>query len=363
MEEEFIAEAARDILAREFDRVRLHALYDGDGAVADRVWSLAVEMGWLTASIPEASGGLGLPPDVTLALLREFGRCAAPGALLPACVAALWAGRVEGTGLASAIGDGLRMGTLRLAMPALDLCSRIDIAGGRATGRLHGAIGGSGVTAALLPAWHGGEGAVALVDLSADGTFTPGGIWDRTRVIGDIACDNSPVIAILPDRDGVLFDDLLTALRLAIAADSVGGMQAVRGMTVHYMCEREQFGRAIGSFQALKHRVANCYVGEQAATKNFTLASRAFAADARDAAVLARMAKADAGAAYLRNAEESLLLHGGVGFTWEFDCHIYLKRARLNAAVASSEQENWDSAFAMLGAMAGEACLPGAVAA
>lgn len=139
---------------------------------------------------------------------------------------------------------------------------------------------------------------------------------------------------------------LLSNAALALAADSVGGMGAILGKTLEYMCVREQFSRPIGSFQALKHRAANLHLRlatAQAMLEEAVSAAEGALADADD---LALLACAQASDAYAFVAQDALQLHGGIGFTRAHDAHIYLKRAKLNQALLGGTSALRDRAAA-----------------
>ena len=135
---------------------------------------------------------------------------------------------------------------------------------------------------------------------------------------------------------------------MAIAADCVGGARAIAEQTVGYLKERQQFGRPLASFQALKHRVANLYVAVVEAEQALEHAVDAAACNTDSASMWAALAKAAASDAYFFVAADCVQLHGGVGFTWEFDCHIFLKRALLNRQLAGDNSALRDLAASRL---------------
>ncbi len=153
---------------------------------------------------------------------------------------------------------------------------------------------------------------------------------DLTRHLGEVSFNNLELPAdCLMDADGrQLAERLLTHGSLALASDSVGGAARIFELTIEYLKTREQFGRPIGSFQALKHRCANLKVLLEvgAATVREAVAQ----AEMADAARWACMAKFQGCDAYANIAGDAIQLHGGIGFTWEHHCHLFLKRARLN---------------------------------
>lgn len=161
-------------------------------------------------------------------------------------------------------------------------------------------------------------------------------------------CDNVAPTAMFPDPHGRAVDRLRRHLALAIAADCVGGARAIAAQTLGYLKERHQFGRPLASFQALKHRVADLYVAIVEAELALEHAVEAASLDTASASMWAALAKAAASDAYFFVASDCVQLHGGVGFTWQFDCHLFLKRALLNRQLAGDNDALRDWAASRL---------------
>jgi alkylation response protein AidB-like acyl-CoA dehydrogenase len=147
-----------------------------------------------------------------------------------------------------------------------------------------------------------------------------------------------------------LRDTLTAEAALLIACDAKGGANAVLERTLDYLKTRMQFGKPIGSFQALKHRCADHKVALEASGAVTTEAVRLWAAGDPSAVVMASSAKAYACGTYATVAEDAVQLHGGIGFTWEHDCHLFLKRAKLNQALYGSTSAHLDRAASLLAA-------------
>jgi alkylation response protein AidB-like acyl-CoA dehydrogenase len=156
---------------------------------------------------------------------------------------------------------------------------------------------------------------------------------DRLRPVARVELDGVAVPwgAVLPDRDGGVRRVLDRAL-VMIAAEMVGGAEACLDSSVGYAKQRVQFGKPIGVHQAIKHKCADMLFGVESARSIACYAAWAARERAPDAAVAAAMAKATACDAFRRAAQDNLQIHGGVGFTWEYDCHLYLKRAKTDEA-------------------------------
>ena len=357
---DLIARSARELLEREFDRDALHAAFDGHEMDAQPLWDMAVRMGWNGVAVPEELGGLGLDARAAVALLKEYGRAAVPGALLSTAVGALWSSAGAAADEAAPneavtnevlrdVAARLGRGALRPFVPGFDWSSALKLDGGLVSGVLSGMVGGHGCDSAILPAMRGAEEVLVVVALEERRCwFTPDDAWDRSRSIGALACEGAVPLVVVADHARANLQRLRTVLRLALAADSVGGIGRLLDMTTAYTRLREQFGRPVGSFQAVKHRLATMYIELQPAMRLLELATDALVRNDPHASLWATIAKAEACDTYSKAAEESVLLHGGVGFTWEFDCHIYLKRARLNVQLAGDGRVSRDQAWQTL---------------
>jgi len=172
--------------------------------------------------------------------------------------------------------------------------------------------------------------------------------WDHTRQLCVLTCASAKPAAVVQDPDGAAAFALVRQIALAAASDSIGGAGAVSEQTIEYMKTRVQFDRPIGAFQAMKHRAADLMI--LIATQENLLAQGVEAAQRHspDADMWAALAKAGVTSTYRFIADDCVLLHGGIGFTWEYDCHVFLKRARLNESLAMSNPELYDFAATAL---------------
>lgn len=350
-----VAQSAREVLSREFDSRALHRFFDGGEEEETALWALAADMGWLGVAVPERLGGLGLGPFACACLLKEFGRAAMPGSLSSAVVAGMLIPFVEEAPAADALGEGLQSGALRPVLPGMIWDNHLEVDDGRITGVLEGALGGRTSNTAIVPITEKGRAAYAIVRIDgASAAFSPDKIWDQTRAIGSLTCEAAEIAGILIPSNRAPADLLATLMRVALAADCIGGCEIAVERTVAYTREREQFGRPVGSFQALKHRMADMRVALDVPEHLFRHASDLVEAADPEAPTWAALAKARNAETYLEIAEEELLLHGGVGFTWDFDCHIRLKRAELTRLLGGGHTASADYAFQRLLTVAGK---------
>ncbi|HEY6871056.1 MAG TPA: acyl-CoA dehydrogenase [Novosphingobium sp.] len=313
-----VQESIATVLGEECPSLAVHAFIDGRDALDQRLRTLASELGWLLIALPEAQGGLGLGAAGLAMLHFELGRAVAPGALLGTSIAieVLAQSASADSAVVQQLLAEVTGGTASIAVPA-----RSAPAG---TGAIW-LLGEEQAAAAIVP---GADDDMVLVDLAG---LSPArvAIWDETRSVVTLDPAGAPVLVALPGARP-LFECLFA---LALAADSAGAAKGVLDRTVAYMKEREQFGRLIGSFQALKHRAADHLVNATAAEQLVWQAADQFGADGEGALVWSAMAKANVTEAAARIAGDCVQLHGGVGYTREYDPQLYLKRVRFNEAL------------------------------
>ncbi|MCP2336427.1 acyl-CoA dehydrogenase family protein [Actinomadura rupiterrae] len=326
-----VAEARRQMATRDgFDR---------------ELWRrMAGELGLQGLAVPEEHGGSGFGVRELAVVFEEMGRVlycgpflATVGLALPALLAAGATDDLPG------IADGTTIATLawteddRWAAPPAMTCED-----GRLTGTKTYVLDGHTADLVLVTARTGtstgtgtdtGSGSgtgVALfaVDGDAPGlTRTPLPTLDQTRKLARLHFENVDALLISSDAEAVLARarDVAAAL---LAAEQVGGAERALQMTVDYAKVREQFGRPIGSFQAVKHRCADMFVQVESARSAMLNAAAAADDSPGELPVAAALAKAFCSDAYFHVAGETIQLHGGIGFTWEHDAHLYFKRAK-----------------------------------
>ncbi|WP_167772621.1 acyl-CoA dehydrogenase family protein [Ramlibacter henchirensis] len=338
---EDLRDSVRDVLREQCSLGHVRRIVDGDREPEQALLRIAAELGWMGVALPEDQGGSGLGYGALCALYEELGRHLAPLPLLPLamCIEALAtchspelkrhlpplvAGECSATVSSLDQAFDARAVRLRRLGSALQL-----------HGRLSGLQGATDAALLLLFA-RDEEGAlhVLLLDPRRDGvTLVDRGSSDLTRTLCSADLDGLEVSAdrLLVGVDAeALAERLLSHACLALASDAMGGAAAIFELTVDYLRTRHQFGRAIGSFQAIKHRAADLKVQMEASTGLLRQAVAAADLGQASAPRLAAMAKFHACDTYARVAAEAVQMHGGIGFTWEHHCHLFLKRAKLN---------------------------------
>ena len=349
-DQELLQQSAREFLARECTPSIVRAAADDGSGMAAPLEKKISEMGWPGLLIPESYGGLGLHQLEMAILLAELGRCPAPGpflfSALLATAAILEAGSLQQKrGWLPRLARGECLGTVAV----LEASDRLDPAGVETRAKRSGAayrLTGKKlfvpyaapadfvVTAARTSAAAEGI-TLFLLDPRTPGVhIRPLHSIDRTRRIYELelCAVEVPKEAALGPLDGgwKTIQRLIDLAVVGLAADSFGGAEKVLELAVEYSKTRQQFGRPIGSFQAIKHIAAEMVAEIEPARSLLWYAAYAQDALRRDATRAASMAKASLSDIYARAANRAVQIHGGIGFTWEHDLHYWFKRAKWN---------------------------------
>lgn len=306
-----------------------HAMTEQDGAYSDDAWSRIVgEQGWTSILIPADHGGWGFGRMEMAVVLEEAGRKLTPSPLFSTVALGVTAIDTLGDDAQKAEHLGAIAGgaTATLAHEGA-VTARRDGDGWLLSGESVRVIDGD--TAQLVVVWTD-AGAFVVQGDAITRARVPG--LDTTRPLATLRFDDLRVsdAARLPGAD---LDAVRRVAGLLLAAEQVGGAEAVLDVTVDYTKVRKQFGKPIGSFQAIQHACADMLVLVESARSALWYAAWAVDAGAPDAALAVHTAKALASDAYFRCAGSAIQLHGGIGFTWEHVCHLHFKRARAGMAL------------------------------
>jgi alkylation response protein AidB-like acyl-CoA dehydrogenase len=298
-------------------------LADGPAHPAD-IWSAAAELGWNGLAISEEYGGSGFGLAELAVVLEVQGRELCPGPFLPTVAASAVIDQSGSGSIRRQLLPGLADGS---GIAALGLSGSVAVGPDlQVTGECTAALGAPDATVLVTVA---GED-VILVDPHADGvTVSPLDPMDTTRSVGAVTLSGVAVTEDMVMRGAAR--RARTIFRILAAAEAVGVSWAALQMAVDYAKVREQFGRTIGTFQAVKHHAANMLVLAEQATAATWDAARSD--DLDSAGFAAAVAAAQAIRAQIFNAQNNIQLHGGIGYTWEHDAHLYLRRARTLAAL------------------------------
>jgi alkylation response protein AidB-like acyl-CoA dehydrogenase len=297
-------------------RTGARAALNGSPDTAD-LWSKIAAQGWLGLHVPEEYGGSGYTLAETAVVADELGYALSPAPFLPSVVASAALVAAGTDAQRKSYLEGLSDGSLIAAVALTGSVTRIS---GKLDGQAVGLLGAPG--ASLLLVAVGGD--LALVELGQDG-ITGG---DGTPIDPSLATGSLTLTGIPISDDNLMPGGAKAArraLRVLAAAEAAGGARATLDMALEYAKVREQFGRIIGAFQAIKHHLADMLIRSEIATAVAWDAARAAEGDQGElaAAAAACLAFAD----YQENAQQNIQVHGGIGFTWEHDAHLYLRRA------------------------------------
>jgi alkylation response protein AidB-like acyl-CoA dehydrogenase len=350
-EQEQLRATARAFLAQASSSPQVRAAMDSELGWDPAVWRrVAGELGWTAVIVPEAYGGLGLGQVEMAVLMEEMGAallCAPFFSTVCLAANALVAGGSEAQKreLLARIAAGEVTATVawteangRWDAEAVAAVARREGAGFVLSGRKAFVVDGHSADLLLVAARRegtSGEDGVSLFALPGDAAGLERravGTMDRTRRLAEVALDGvrAPASALLGEegRGWPILRKTLSLAAVALAAEQTGGAQRCLDMAVDYAKQRVQFGRPIGSFQAIKHKCANMLVQVESARSAAYFAACTAAEDGEELPLAASLAKAYCSDAYFRCAAENVQIHGGIGFTWEHDAHLYLKRAK-----------------------------------
>ncbi|GAA1907572.1 acyl-CoA dehydrogenase family protein [Streptantibioticus ferralitis] len=339
--EQDLRSAVRDLLTDRCPASSVLARCDSDTPYDLGLWrTLAVQLGLAGLLVPEKLGGQGASAREVGVVLEELGGAVAPVPFLGSAVLATSAllGCDTGDGRVAALLGRLASGesTAALAVPlstapggAFPTGVRVD-ADGVLSGRVTSVADATVADALVVPAV--GPDGPALYEVAADmpgvriAAATP---LDLTRPIADIEFEAAAggLLAGARTATAALDGALLTGAGL-LASEQLGVAQWCLDETVNHLGQRRQFGRVVGSFQALKHRLADVWLEVVSARAAARAAADALAKTAPDTALLVAVAQAYCAPVAVRAAEECVQLHGGIGMTWEHPAHLYLKRAK-----------------------------------
>lgn len=335
--EDDLRSTVRDILRDRVDPAVVTGVYDGQPG-PEGLWTvLAAEVGLAGLLIPERLGGAGASEREAAVVLEELGRTVAPVPFLTSAVVATTVLVEAGSELVKGLASGERTAAVVVPFSTAPECAPqgVSIAGNQLTGQVRGVAGALEADLLLVPV--SGEDGVDVYAVEASAaTVTPVVSLDMTRPVADVALDGSRGELVVSGARGrsAVRRGLLAGAGL-LASEQVGLAQWCLETTIDYLTMRSQFGRVVGGFQALKHRLADLFVEVESAAAAARYAAAALAEGSaalaeghENAEIAATVAQAFCSDAAVHVAEETIQLHGGIGMTWEHPAHLYLKRAK-----------------------------------
>lgn len=349
-EQKMLSEQARRLLEEKSDYASLRKFIDEGKAYDENLWKVAAEMGWLATAIPEEYGGIGLSPFELCILAEEFGRLCVPVPFTSTvCLAAeainLAGSKAQKEAILPGIADGSTIATFVFDQAPLEkpIAKNFSISKGKISGEISpvpDAIEARYLVLATSSSLSDGSSGLWLIDLKQDSVSQERiETFDEIRPHSQITFSQADISPMnKSDRDVVshMFDRAATYT----AFEQVGAADACLEMARSYALERYTFGRPIGAYQAIKHRLADIFVNNEVARSNAYYASWALANDTADLGIAAATARISACEALDFAAKENNHIHGGIGYTWEADCHFYYRRARL-LGVSVGNMSSW----------------------
>ena len=351
-EQQMLRDTARRFLEERAGLDTARVLMETEAGYDPETWADIAEMGWQAMAVPEEYGGAGATAVETAVLMEEMGRSLFPAPYLSTVVLAagllLEAGSEEQK---AAFLPGIAAGESLWALALTEPGGGWDPSGVRMTARREGEgwildgtksyVVDGHIAHRLLIVCRTAAGdrpadgvTVFIAEAGAPGVSARKTLsMDQTRSLAEVRLEGVAVsdeARVGPEGGGwAAVDRVLDRAAAALACEQVGGAQACLEMAVEYARTRHQFGRPIGSFQAIKHKCADMLVAVESAKSAAYYAARAAAGeDGEDLSVAAPLAKSYCSEAYFRCAAENIQIHGGIGFTWEHDAHLFFKRAK-----------------------------------
>jgi alkylation response protein AidB-like acyl-CoA dehydrogenase len=322
----------RGLLADQCPPSGVIALYDADRSLVAPLWkALAADLGLAGLLVPEELGGAGASAREAAAVLEELGRACAPVPFLTSAVVAtaalLTCATDEARALLASLAAGEQVAALVVPLSTSPdgALPTVSSTGGVLTGAVRSVAGAVEADVLLVPAVVGDDIVLHAV-AATDAVVTPVSSLDMSRQIADVSLDAAPARVVATGAETAARSGLLAGAGL-LASEQAGVARWCLEETVAYLKVRRQFGRVVGGFQALKHRLADLYAEVESASAVARYAAAALA-EGEDVAVAARVAAAYCGDVAVHAAEEAVQLHGGIGMTWEHPAHLYLKKAK-----------------------------------
>jgi hypothetical protein len=348
-DQKFLKDEARKFLEARCGVAVVRGVLDDPARSYDAgLWKAVAQQGWLGAAIPEAHGGLGLGRIELCAIAEELGRALAPipfASTVYFVAEALMLAGSEGQKAAwlPKIAAGEAIGCFATserpgALTEASIQARVE--GGKLTGSKLPVTDGDAASLAVVLAREAAGLGLFLVDLGGAGvtreTLTT---LDPTRGAAKLTFAGAAVERLGEAGEGMsLTEQVLNRAAVYLAFEQVGGAGRALEMARQYALERYAFGRPIGSYQAIKHKLADIYIKNELARSNAYFGAWALQDGAAELPVAAAAARVSANEAFWFAAKENLQTHGGMGYTWEVDCHLFYRRAQQLGLVAGGSK-------------------------
>jgi len=347
-EQEMLRQSARALLEKECSSAVVRRLMEDERGFDPALWKKMAELGWLGLVIPEAYGGGGLSYVDLVLVMEEMGRVVLPSPFIWTVMFAEAIKRAGTDAQRSSLLPKIAAGNLIATVAYLEPSPSWSADGIRMAARPDGTgflldgtklfVNDAHIADWFLVAVRTGDAAergITLFALESSRTgisVTPLNTMDQTRKLAEVKFTGvkvEPSDAVGEVGSGWnILSQVIDRGKVMLAGEMVGGAQKVLEMAVDYAKVRVQFGRPIGSFQAVQHKCANMMIDVEGAKSAVYYASWAVSNEVAESSLAAAVAKAAASDAFRRVSAEGIQVHGGIGFTWDHDMHLYFKRAK-----------------------------------
>ena len=339
-----LKDQARKFLEGEESLKKARDVLEGEASFDESLWKSIIEMGFTATTIPEEYDGLGLGYLELCVIAEELGRSLAPTPFSSSVYLATEAIlRFGSDDQKKAYLPKLAAGEIigcfahsesNTSPTAENLSCAFD--GGKLVGKKIAVSDGDIADFAIVSAINGDTPTLCIVDLKSDEVDINTEITlDPSRSHANFNFNSTA--AVLEDTTWESIQELLDRAAVLFAFEQLGGAEACMDMAREYAMGRFAFGRPIASFQAIKHKIADMYIAVELARSNCYYGAWALSTDAPELSTAAATSRVSASQAYNECSKENIQAHGGMGFTWEFDCHLYYRRCRQLAANIGSQ--------------------------
>ena len=342
-----LRDQARKFLENEESVKKAREVLEGDQTHDESLWRSVVEMGWTATTIPEEFDGLGLGYLELCVIAEELGRSLAPTPFSSSVYLATEALLNQGSkeqhqkylpklAAGEIVGTLAHTETTNSPSPENLNC---ELSNNKLNGIKIAVTDGDVANFAVVSAKEGDKVVLGLVDLASKGVeITSQNTLDPSRSHASIKFKDADAEILGSSQDGwVALQEILDHAAVLFAFEQLGGAEACMDMAKEYAMGRFAFGRPIASFQAIKHKIADMYIAVELARSNCYFGAWALSTNAPELATAAATARVSASKAFHECSKENIQTHGGMGFTWEFDCHLYYRRCRQLAANIGSQ--------------------------
>lgn len=336
-----LQEEVRRVLADHSTSAHVRRVLEGEALFCADTWRELAGLGALGIAIPEEHGGAGMGLLELCLVAEETGRALAAVPLLSSIYLAAEAIRRAGSPEQQAAwlpriasGEAVVAAVLDERAHKVMRDAPLSLSGGKLSGTINAVPDGMAAEAALLLV----DGQMVLAPLGAAGVERSAQkSLDPTRPLARIAFDGVEIETLGGANGGEVASQVVAGAAVLLAFEQVGGAECALYAARDYVMERRAFGRLVGSFQGVKHKLAEIFAEIEIARAHAYYGAWAMAIGAAELPRAAAAARVAATTAYNLAAEESLHLHGGIGYTWEVDCHLHLRRARWLGQILGNE--------------------------